>query len=144
MLKCSGRLMAPLLMCVIAVGTCAVAADTKPKTKTTKAKTSQKETSKYHRLPTYFGQLELKDEQKTKIYSVREKIGPKIAALQAKIDKLKEDMDKEMTDVLTSTQKKSLAKLKNGGSATKTVSSTKAKKASAGKATSKKASTKKK
>ncbi|MEZ6123972.1 MAG: hypothetical protein R3C49_12440 [Planctomycetaceae bacterium] len=84
----------------------------------TKAKSAQKddaaETSKYRRLPTYYGQLELKDDQKEDIYKIRESFGARIDDLEAQLEELRGQMNKEIEGVLTTTQKSALSKLKAG------------------------------
>lgn len=126
----SRKFIAPVLALVITAGTLTAVAQTKSKTSSSKAstKTEKKETSKYHRLPTYFGQLKLKDEQRQEIYSLKEKFGPKIEALEKELEELNQEMDDAIEDVLTRTQKTALNKLRDGSSKTKTVSSSKSSK----------------
>lgn len=69
---------------------------------------------KYRRLPTYFGQLDLKDDQKEEIYSIREAYGPRIDELKQELAELREEEQDEIKDVLTRTQVTALNKLKAG------------------------------
>ena len=119
------RFIAPLLALAVTTGTLTSVAQTKSKSSSSKGRTEEKEASKYHRLPTYFGQLELKDEQVQEIYKVKDAYGPKIDKLQQQLAELKEEMNEEIADVLTSSQKTALTKLRGSSSKTKTVSSSK-------------------
>jgi len=113
------RFFVPVLALIISVGAVATAAQTKSSSKSSTSKTkttatTKKETSKYRRLPTYYGQLELKEEQITDIYEIKDTFGPKIDDLEKQIEKLKEDQDKKIKDVLTRTQVTALNKLVAG------------------------------
>ncbi|MCA9050421.1 MAG: hypothetical protein KDA89_16910 [Planctomycetaceae bacterium] len=81
--------------------------------KKSSSKATPKEDARYRRLPTYFGQLEIDEKQREEIYSIRAEFGPKIEELQKQIQELREEMDKECEDVLTSAQKTALNKLRD-------------------------------
>lgn len=72
--------------------------------KSSKADETKKATSKFHRLPAYYGKLELKEEQIEEIYSIRETFGKKIEALQKELADLREEQAEKTKDVLTRTQ----------------------------------------
>lgn len=65
------------------------------------------------RLPNNYGKLDLSDAQKEKIYSLQDKYGDQIDALQTQIDKLKEKRDTEIRNVLTTKQKQDLSKVES-------------------------------
>ena len=117
------RRLAPAFALMVIVSSLTAAAQTKSKTSASKSKTETKEekaaekkvSSKYHRLPTYYGQLELDEEQIAEIYSIRDSFGPKIDALMKEIEELKDQQDEKIKDVLTRTQVTALNKLKAGG-----------------------------
>ena len=77
------------------------------KSRSTKSKSSSK-----NRLPAYYAQIGLKDEQRDEIYEIQDSYRKEIAALQKKLDDLREDMTDEIEDVLTRTQKTKLNALK--------------------------------
>lgn len=87
----------------------------KSSSKTSSAAKS-KVTTKHRRLPTYFGQLKLKDDQREEVYKVRADFGPKLEELEKQLEKMKVDMMKKMEAALTTTQKRELTKLRNGTS----------------------------
>lgn len=60
------------------------------------------------RLPNYYGQLDLTDEQKTKVYAVQDKYEGQIDALEKQIEDLKAKRAVESEAVLTADQKKKL------------------------------------
>ncbi len=129
-------LVAPLLALAITTGTLTAVAQTKSKSSSrSSATTEAKEKSKYHRLPSHYGQLGLKEDQVVEIYEIKDSYGPKIDELKAELASLQEEMAEEIEDVLTTTQKGALSKLKNSTSS-KTVSSSRSKSG-----TSKKSST---
>ncbi|MFY9255335.1 MAG: hypothetical protein WAO83_17925 [Fuerstiella sp.] len=133
----SVKAMAPVLALFVTVGTLSAVAQQKSSSSKAKTESSEKEkTSKYHRLPTYFGKLELKDEQVQEIYDIKDDFGPKIEDLAKQLADLKAEQDDKIKGVLTRTQVTELNKLKAG-------TSTKAKTADAEpKSSTKKSSTK--
>ena len=139
-------MMASILALCVTAGTMNVLAQTKSSSKTSKTTTAKKTSSKYHRLPTYYGQLKLKKEQVEEIYSIKDEYGPKIEALMKELDDLKEEQAEEIKDVLTRTQVTAYNKLVAGTapkpSSSKTSSSSKSS-SSKSKSTAKKTSTKK-
>lgn len=92
---------APVVALILTAG--ALTSFAQPQT-SSKSKSAQKATSKYHRLPAYYGQLKLKEEQIKEIYSIRETFGKKIEALQKELDDLREEQAEKTKDVLTRTQ----------------------------------------
>lgn len=64
------------------------------------------------RVPAYYGQVGLSDEQREKIYSIQASYNEKIAALKKQIDSLTQQRDTEVEGVLTETQKKQLDELR--------------------------------
>ncbi|MEO2016496.1 MAG: hypothetical protein ABGZ53_19230 [Fuerstiella sp.] len=86
-----------------------------------------KATSKYHRLPTHYGQLKLKDEQRQEIYELKEKYGKQIDELEEELAELKDEQKEEIKDVLTRTQVTALNKLIAAASSSKKKSSSKRK-----------------
>lgn len=125
----SRQLTALTLALAITTGTLTAMAQTKSKAGASKGKAvaEEKEKSRYNRLPTYFGQLELTDEQKESVYAVKTEYGTKIEALEEELKKLKEEMNEEVEGVLTSAQKTALAKLRDGSAkARKTTTAAKA------------------
>ena len=113
------RFLAPVLALLISTGAFSAMAQTKSKSSSSKSKasateekeTTKKKTSKYHRLPPYYGQLELKDEQIEDIYQIKDSYGEKIDALMKELEELKDKQDEEIKDVLTRTQVTALNKL---------------------------------
>ena len=87
------------------------------KSSTSKRSTSRSKSSAkkkvYHRLPSYFGKLELKDAQRTEIYEIQDEYGPEIDKLKKELATLREKQQQEVEDVLTATQKKRLASLRD-------------------------------
>ena len=63
------------------------------------------------RLPNYWRDLELTNIQVKKIYELQEEANEKIKPLEKQIEALKEKLDKDMRDVLRSTQVDALAKI---------------------------------
>ncbi len=125
-----------LVIAMLAVGASAgISADSKSKSETkksTKKSTSRKSTSKTksskakkssdvkHRLPFYYGKLELTDEQRAEIYAIQDKHDPKIEELKAQLAKLRETREKEFSTVLTTSQRKTLAGLRKKSSSRST------------------------
>ena len=77
------RFIAPVLVLALTAGTLTAVAQTKSKSSSSKSK---KVVSKYHRLPTYYGQLKLKEEQIQEIYELKDEYGTKIDELTAELD----------------------------------------------------------
>jgi hypothetical protein len=65
-------------------------------------------------LPRNWGKLGLEDKQKQEIYKIQAKYNSEIDKLEAKINELKSNRDKEMKGVLTPEQKKRLEDLQTG------------------------------
>lgn len=63
------------------------------------------------RVPNFYGQLGLSDEQKTKIYAIQEKTDAAVAPLQKQISDLRAKEDADINLILTDAQKKQLAEL---------------------------------
>jgi Spy/CpxP family protein refolding chaperone len=110
----SVRIAAPLLALMVTVGTLTAVAQTKTAPEKSKAAASKKDSSKYHRLPSNFGKLELTEEQVQEIYSIKDTMGPKIEELAKEMAALKADQDQKIKDVLTRTQVTAFNKLKAG------------------------------
>ena len=71
-------------------------------------KTAKKAFDPTRRVPDYFGQLGLSDEQKESIYKIRAKHQPRIDELEKQLDELRGQMVRDCETVLTDTQKKML------------------------------------
>lgn len=112
--KTSLRIATPLLALMVSLGTLTAVAQSKSSSAKSGATVSQKESSKYHRLPTHFGKLELKEEQVQEIYGIKEMMGPRIDELAKQLAELKEEQKDKIKDVLTRTQVTALNKLKAG------------------------------
>lgn len=100
-----------------------VGAQSKKKSSATKKSTSSKSRSTKAatgRLPIYFGQVDLKPEQREEVYKIQGSYKDKIEKLQKELDALKAKQMKEIEGVLTSTQKKKLASLRKAGSSSST------------------------
>jgi hypothetical protein len=63
-----------------------------------------------HRVPMYFGQLNLTAVQRESIYKIQEKHMPKIQDLEKQVEDLRAQMLKECERVLTADQRQALAK----------------------------------
>ena len=117
MLKRPVLLMGMLLMTIaVSMFVANGIANSQSKSKSSKkeeAKTSEGEEVK-GRLPRYYGQLELKEEQVTEIYKLQFSYREKIQELEDQLAALREEMNDECEKVLTSTQKKILADLRGG------------------------------
>jgi cytochrome c-type biogenesis protein CcmH/NrfG len=135
------RFIAPILAIALTAG--AMTALAQKSSSKSSAKSKEKVVSKYHRLPTYYGQLKLKEEQGQEIYALKEEFGQQIDELQEQLAELKEQQAEEIKDVLTRTQVTALNKLVAAGSATNSKAS-KAKSSSSRKSSSKKKSSTKK
>jgi Spy/CpxP family protein refolding chaperone len=116
------RFIAPILAVTITAG--AMTALAQKSSSKSSAKSKEKVVSKYHRLPTYYGQLKLKDEQKQEIYKLKEKYGSQIDELQEQLAELRDEQAEEIKDVLTRTQVTALNKLIAARSSTKSKAST--------------------
>jgi uncharacterized protein YyaL (SSP411 family) len=88
----------------------------KPKQTKSITRDSASEIRTARRLPKYFGQLELSDEQRDKVYGIQAKYLKQIEQLEKRITELREKMGQDSEDVLTPTQKRSFAKLKQTAS----------------------------
>jgi len=107
------RIIIPMLALVITAGSLSATAQTKSRS-SSKAVTAQKsESARYRRLPPHWGKLDLDEDQRADVYDIREDYGIRIAKLKAEIEQLQEEMSEELDDVLTSSQKSALAKLKS-------------------------------
>ena len=111
------RFIAPVLAIAITAG--AMTALAQKSSSKSSAKNKEKVVSKYHRLPTYYGQLKLKEEQRQEIYALKEEFGQQIDDLQEQLAELKEQQAEEIKDVLTRTQVTALNKLIAAGSSAK-------------------------
>ena len=67
------------------------------------------------RVPMYFGQLGLTDEQRESIYAIQAKQMPKIEALERQIESLRTQMLKDCEATLTTAQKQLLEQRRSGG-----------------------------
>lgn len=136
---------APALAILITASSLSAIAQTKKSESSKKSSaTAKKETSKHHRLPTYYGQIKLKEEQVAEIYSIKDSFGKKIEDLEAELAKLKEEQAKKIKGVLTKTQIAALNKLVEGAAPkSKAMKPSTAKKTTAKKSESSKSSTKK-
>lgn len=111
------RFIIPMLALVITAGSVSATAQTKSKSSGKAVSEQKSESARYRRLPPYWGKLELDEDQRADVYDIREDYGVQIAELKAQIERLQAEMDDELDDVLTSSQKSALAKLR--GSRTK-------------------------
>ncbi len=68
-----------------------------------------------HRVPPYFGQIGLSDEQREKIYKIQDKHAPAIDKLEAELKKARETELKDCEGVLTDAQKKELESKRKAG-----------------------------
>ncbi len=123
-LRSAKHFVAPLLAIALTAGALTAVAQTKKSTSSkSKSTTAKKESSPYHRLPPYYGQLKLKPEQKQEIYAIKDKFGPEIAKYEKALEDLKAEQNEEIKDVLTRTQVTALNKLLSGSSSWKSSSS---------------------
>ena len=81
----------------------------------TKAKTYKKAFDRATRVPMYFGQLGLTEDQRASIYKVQGKHMPKIEALEKQIEEVRGQMMKECEAVLTPAQKQLLEQRRAAG-----------------------------
>ncbi len=107
------------------------------KSKSTRSKSSDKSSSKSAtaksktiggRLPAYFGQVGLKDEQRQEVYEIQASYREKIEALEKELADLRAKMNKDLEGVLTTTQKRKLSSLRRAGSSSESSSSSKSSK----------------
>lgn len=141
----SRQFVAPILALVITAGALTAVAQTKSKSSKSSSKsaaTEKKEKSKYHRLPTYYGQLELKEEQVGEIYAIKDDYGKKIDDLEAELAKLKDEQAEKIKDVLTRTQVTALNKLLAGTASKEKADPPSSKSSTAKKTTAKKSTAK--
>jgi hypothetical protein len=75
----------------------------------TKAKAGKRAADPARRVPYYFGQLGLSDEQRESIYEIQGRHQPKIEALEKQIEELRAQSLKECEAVLSDAQRKMLA-----------------------------------
>src|SRR5262245_52639390 len=69
-------------------------------------KTAKRAYDPTRRVPDYFGQLGLSDDQRESIYKIRAKHQPRIDELEKQLDDLRAQMVRDCETVLTETQKK--------------------------------------
>lgn len=69
-----------------------------------------------HRVPAYFGGLNLTEEQKESIYKIQGEYLPQIQELEKKAEALREKRMAEIEDVLTAPQKKALTEARKAAS----------------------------
>lgn len=67
----------------------------------------------YRRVPSYFGQVGLSDQQKADIYALRGRYQAELAELERKIEELKRLEMEECESVLTESQRKLLGQLRD-------------------------------
>ncbi len=87
----------------------AAAEDDEPEAKPKAKSGRQAPPDAEHRVPPYFGALNLTEEQKESIYKIQGKYLPQIQELEKKAEDLREKRMLEVEDVLTAPQKKALA-----------------------------------
>ena len=79
---------------------------------TRKAADTSKDAADYRRVPQYFGQVGLSDEQREKIYGVRERYAVQQAKLEEELAALQDKVMRECEAVLTPAQRTELTKLR--------------------------------
>ncbi len=79
---------------------------------TRKAANTTKDAADYRRVPQYFGQVGLSDEQREKIYSVRERYAIQQAKLEEELASLQDKVMRECEALLTPEQRTELTKLR--------------------------------
>jgi hypothetical protein len=94
---------------IIAGGWPLLAQESKQAKAQPKAKAAKKPVDPSRRVPNYFGQLGLTDEQKESIYKIQAKHQPRIEALEKQLDEIRAQSLKECEAALTDTQRKMLA-----------------------------------
>ena len=96
-----------LIVCVLALTTSTMLAQTQTKTpKDTQKATGKTPAKKFRgRLPSGYGQIGITQKQRTTIYGIQEKYHAEIEELQQRLDALKEKQSEEIHNVLTDEQK---------------------------------------
>ena len=79
---------------------------------TRKAADKSKDAADYRRVPQYFGQVGLSDEQRERIYGVRERYAVQQAKLEEDLAALQDKVMRECEAVLTPAQRTELTKLR--------------------------------
>lgn len=79
---------------------------------TRKPANTTKDAADYRRVPQYFGQVGLSDEQREKIYGVRERYAVQQAKLEQELADLQDKVMRECEAVLTPAQRTELTKLR--------------------------------
>jgi Spy/CpxP family protein refolding chaperone len=105
-------------------------AKSKDTAKAPAAKTSEpaKAAAEFRRVPQYFGQVDLSDEQREKLYSIREKNSKKLDQLEAELVALRATILSDSEAVLTPAQRTILNKLRGEAKAKASAKSKAAKK----------------
>jgi len=96
-----------------------IAQESNTPTGQSKAKTAKRAFDPARRVPMYFGQLGLTDEQKESIYALQAKQMPKIEALEKQVEDLRAQMLRDCEAMLSPTQKQLLEQRRTGGAETK-------------------------
>ena len=116
-------IIAPLLALAVTAGTLTAVGQTRSQSSSrSKTESAEKEKSKYHRLPTYYGKLNLKEEQVEEIYAIKDDYGPQIDELKQELADLQKEMNEAVEDVLTSSQKSELEDLRDAASKSRSAS----------------------
>jgi Spy/CpxP family protein refolding chaperone len=107
-----------------------VPAKSKDTAKAPATKTSEpaKAAAEFRRVPQYFGQVDLSDEQREKLYSIREKNSKKLDQLEAELVALRATILSDSEAVLTPAQRTILNKLRGEAKAKASAKSKAAKK----------------
>jgi len=100
-------------------------AKSKDTAKAPAAKTSEpaKAAAEFRRVPQYFAQVDLSDEQREKLYSIREKNSKKLDQLEAELAALRATILSDSEAVLTAAQRTNLNKLRGEAKAKATAKS---------------------
>jgi hypothetical protein len=85
----------------------------------TKAKAGKRAADPARRVPYYFGQLGLSDEQRESIYQIQARHHPKIDGLEKQIEELRAQSLKECEAVLSDAQRKMLVERRAGAAEAK-------------------------
>jgi Spy/CpxP family protein refolding chaperone len=94
----------------------------------TKTSEPAKAAAEFRRVPQYFGQVDLSDEQREKLYSIREKNSKKLDQLEAELVALRATILSDSEAVLTPAQRTILNKLRGEAKAKASAKSKAAKK----------------
>jgi Spy/CpxP family protein refolding chaperone len=94
----------------------------------TKTSEPAKASAEFRRVPQYFGQVDLSDEQREKLYSIREKNSKKLDQLEAELVALRATILSDSEAVLTPAQRTILNKLRGEAKAKASAKSKAAKK----------------